>query len=65
MVKNINDPERVVRFVAGAAIASMAFWGPKNLWLLLGLVPMATGFIGSCPLYSMLGISTYHGKKEH
>ncbi len=58
MVKNINDPERVIRFIVGAAIASLAFWGPKNAWFLLGIIPMMTGLIGTCVLYSALGINT-------
>lgn len=58
MVKNVNDPERVIRFLVGAVITSLAFWGPQNYWFLLGIIPMMTGFIGTCPLYSMLGINT-------
>jgi hypothetical protein len=30
---------------------------------LLGIVPLATGLLGSCPLYSILGISTCPVKK--
>lgn len=63
MIKNINDPERVFRFIAGAFITSLAFWGPQNYWFLLGVIPMMTGLIGTCPLYSALGISTRHLKK--
>ncbi len=58
MKKNIHPVERVVRVLGGAAIASLAFWGPANLWFLLGFVPMLTGLIGWCPPYAMLGIST-------
>jgi hypothetical protein len=62
-IKNINDPERVIRFLAGAVITSLAFWGPQNNWFFLGLIPMATGLVGTCPLYTALGISTNHLKK--
>jgi hypothetical protein len=62
-IKNINDPERVIRFLAGAVITSLAFWGPQSNWFLLGLIPMATGLVGTCPLYTALGISTNHLKK--
>ena len=62
MIKNINDPERVIRLLIGAFITSLAFWGPHNFWFLLGLIPMATGFVGTCPLYTALGISTRHEK---
>ncbi len=64
MKKNIHSIERAVRLVAGAIIASMAFWGPTNMWFLLGLIPMATGIMGWCPPYAMLGINTCNiGKK--
>jgi hypothetical protein len=50
--------ERVVRIVLGLALLSMVFVGPKALWGLVGLVPLATGLIGSCPLYTLVGFST-------
>ncbi len=58
MTKNIHPIERGVRIVAGLVITSLAFWGPQNLWFLLGLVPLATGLLGWCPPYALLGIST-------
>jgi hypothetical protein len=36
----------------------MAFVGPKTPWGFLGIVPIATGLLGNCPLYSVLGFST-------
>lgn len=65
MMKNINDPERVIRFVVGIFLTSLAFWGPRSNWFLLGIIPMLTGLVGTCPLYSALGISTIHQKKIH
>lgn len=58
MKKNIHPVERVVRVVAGLIISSLAFWGPANMWFLLGLIPVATGLIGWCPPYAMFGFST-------
>lgn len=64
MTQNIHNIERVVRIVAGAFLVSLAFWGPTNLWFLLGLVPLATGLVGWCPPYAMFGINTCQlGKK--
>jgi hypothetical protein len=65
MKKNIHPYERVVRIVGGAVLASMAFWGPTNMWFLLGLVPLATGLMGWCPPYAMLGINTCNLKKTN
>lgn len=58
MKKNIHPVERAVRVVVGLGLASLAFVGPANPWFLLGLVPLATGLIGWCPPYALLGIST-------
>jgi len=58
MTQNIHKLERVARIVLGAALASMAFWGPTNPWFLLGVIPLATGLIGWCPPYALLGINT-------
>ncbi len=58
MVKNIGKLERVLKIVVGTLLVSMAFWGPTNLWFLLGAIPLLTGLIGWCPPYQLLGIST-------
>lgn len=58
MKKNIGSTERVVRIIAGIAILSLAFVGPKTPWAYLGIVPLATGLISWCPPYALLGIST-------
>ena len=58
MKKNIHPVERVIRVVGGLFVASLAFWGPANFWFLLGLIPVATGFLGWCPPYAVFGFST-------
>jgi hypothetical protein len=58
MKRNIGNVERVIRVAAGLGILSLTFIGPQSLWGLLGVVPLATGLIGWCPPYAMLGIST-------
>ncbi len=58
MKKNVGSLDRVVRIIAGLAILSLAFVGPKSAWGYLGIVPLATGLAGWCPPYSLLGIST-------
>lgn len=50
--------ERIGRVALGLAVLALFFVGPKTPWGLVGLVPLATGLIGSCPLYTLLGIST-------
>lgn len=55
---NVQPVERAVRVVLGVAALALVFIGPKTPWGLLGLIPLATGLIGSCPLYTVLGFST-------
>ena len=58
MKKNIHDTERAIRFLLGTILTSFAFIGPANPWFFLGIVPLLTGLVGNCPLYSALGMST-------
>lgn len=50
--------DRAVRVTLGIIVLSLLFVGPKTPWALFGLVPLATGLIGSCPLYTLFGMST-------
>lgn len=64
MQKNIHRYERAARVLIGLGLISMAFVGPQNLWFLVGIVPLATGLVGWCPPYALLGINTCRiGKK--
>ncbi|HHO49893.1 MAG TPA: DUF2892 domain-containing protein [Deltaproteobacteria bacterium] len=61
MPNNEHPIERVVRVVLGLGLLSLLVVGPVPGWGLVGLigvVPLATGAIGSCPIYTVLGIST-------
>lgn len=55
---NEGTIDRFLRVTVGVVLVSLVFVGPKTPWGWLGLVPIATGLLGSCPLYSILGIST-------
>lgn len=56
--RNEGAADRVVRVILGLFILSLAVMGPKTPWALLGMVPIVTGLLGSCPIYTLLGIST-------
>lgn len=51
---NQGMAERIVRIVVGAGLLSLVFVGPHTLWGLVGVVPLATGLVGSCPMYTLL-----------
>jgi hypothetical protein len=58
MQRNEGTLDRAVRVIAGLGILSLVFVGPQTPWGWLGLVPLATGIVGICPAYSLLGIRT-------
>ena len=67
MSKNIGGLDRIARIVIGAALIIGYFMNREGAysWLyLLGIVPLATGLLSSCPLYSILGINTCPMKKD-
>ena len=55
---NEHPMERAIRVLVGLVVLSLVFVGPKTPWGWLGLIPLATGLIGSCPLYTVFGFST-------
>lgn len=56
--RNEHVADRVIRVVLGAALLSLVWIGPQTAWGWVGLVPLVTGLVGSCPLYRLFGIST-------
>lgn len=62
MTKNIGDIERIIRIVGGLVLIALAATGTVGVWGWLGLVPLATGLVGWCPPYSLLGINTCKNK---
>ncbi|SHH80152.1 YgaP family membrane protein [Marivita hallyeonensis] len=58
MTKNEGTLDRTLRVIVGLVLLSLVFIGPQTYWGLIGLVPLVTGLIGSCPVYSLLGIRT-------
>ncbi len=50
--------ERVIRVLLGLAGLSLVFVGPKTPLGYFGIIPLLTGLVGSCPLYTVFGFST-------
>lgn len=55
---NEGPVDRILRVGFGVLILSLVFFGPKTAWGWLGLIPLLTGLVGMCPLYTLLGIRT-------
>ena len=58
MTHNEGTLDRAVRVALGLVLLSLVFLGPHSWLGLFGLVPLATGLVGFCPLYRVLGVNT-------
>ena len=61
--KNVGTIDRVARIALGLGLLSIAFTGPQTAWGYLGFIPLFTAAVGSCPLYSILGLNTCPAKR--
>lgn len=61
MKNNETGVDRVVRVALGLVLLALVFVGPKTSWGWIGLVPLATGLAGFCPLYLVIGNKTCCG----
>jgi hypothetical protein len=63
---NVGGLDRGVRIIAGLVLLALFFIYPDASWryfALIGIVPLFTGLFGTCPLYSIIGLSTCPVKK--
>lgn len=58
MTRNVGSIDKGLRIAAGLALLGLGAFGPLGWWGLVGLVPLATGLMSSCPAYSLLGVNT-------
>jgi len=66
MKLNVGGFDKLVRIVVGLGLLALVFVLPGSVrWFgLIGVVPLVTGLIGYCPLYSVLGLSTCSAKTK-
>ena len=65
--KNESTLDRVLRAILGIALLAGFFVMPEASYrwvLLIGIVPLVTAITGSCPVYSLLGVSTCPVKRD-
>lgn len=55
---NEGTIDRSLRILVGLVAVGTVFVGPQSNWGLLGLVPLFTGLVGSCPVYTLFGFNT-------
>lgn len=55
--ENVGGIDKVLRVVIGLALIVGALIG-YGAWMWIGIIPLATALLGSCPLYTILGKGT-------
>lgn len=63
MQTNEGTIDRALRIIVGLGVLSLVFVGPQTAWGWIGVVPLLTGLVGYCPVYSILGFNTCPIKK--
>jgi hypothetical protein len=58
MIKNMGNIDRGLRVVVGVFLIIMAVTGTIGVWGWIGLIPLATALVGTCPAYLPFGIKT-------
>lgn len=55
---NVGGMDRALRVVVGLVLIVATLAGLIGAWGWVGVVPLATGLLRTCPLYTLLGIRT-------
>ncbi|MEB3101679.1 YgaP family membrane protein [Ferviditalea candida] len=60
MKTNVGNADRWLRIILGLALLMLLFFleGNAKYWGLIGIIPLITGLIKWCPLYTLFGINT-------
>ena len=64
MKPNVGGIDKILRIVAGVGLIGATAAGLLPVWGYIGIVPLATGLMGWCPVYPLLGMSTCPMKKN-
>jgi len=63
MQANVGGIDKILRIGAGVILIGLGIAGIGAPWTFIGVVPLATGLIGWCPVYPLLGLNTCPTKK--
>jgi len=55
---NVGSVDRILRIIVGLALIALVFVGPKTAWGWIGVIPLVTGLLRTCPAYSLIGVNT-------
>lgn len=63
MTRNVGGIDRILRIAIGLGLVAAAATGTIGVWGWLGVLPLATGAVGWCPPYALLGFNTCPAKE--
>lgn len=58
MKHNVGTADRVLRILVGVVLIALAATNTVGWWGWLGVIPLLTGLVRTCPAYSILGVKT-------
>ena len=62
MTANVGTIDRILRIVVGLGLLAWTFGYlpnvPPSPWGWIGLVPLLTGLVGTCPVYALIFTDT-------
>ncbi|MFA5702456.1 MAG: DUF2892 domain-containing protein [Advenella sp.] len=58
MNKNVGGIDKLLRIIVGVVLIVLAITGTIGWWGYLGIIPLATGLLNFCPIYSIIGVKT-------
>lgn len=60
MKANVGGVDRLLRILVGLGLLALVFIlpGAERWWGLVGLVPLLTGLVRFCPVYTLFGLNT-------
>ncbi|QZA79227.1 DUF2892 domain-containing protein [Deefgea tanakiae] len=63
-MNNVGGIDRIARVVVGVLLILATTFGLIGVWGWIGVVPLATGLLRSCPLYKLFGFNSCPIKKS-
>jgi len=58
MKPNVGSLDRALRIAVGLLLIGLSLAGVIGPWGWIGLLPLATAILRTCPAYTMMGIAT-------
>ena len=57
-MRNVGGIDRALRIIVGCVLIVATLMGAIGAWGWIGVLPLATGLLGSCPAYKLIGFSS-------